>query len=155
MGKIILVTGSRTLRTCIPGQEFSDALLSADCIVAGDADGPDLWAFDIARKHRIRFDMWCVQGTWNGKVRIFLPDGNERSRDVGIFSSPLVRNHDMTFWCKQRKDEGHEVKGLSVMDLQSRTGGTKNTIKHMVKYGIPHSGLTMDSLCQAKDKNTL
>lgn len=138
MGRILVVTGSRTLDDRHPDPKLKEMIALVHCVVAGDAAGPDWWAGDYAKACGKRFDMWCWRGKSNGTVIRRFPDGTE-TREVGTpYRSPLDRNSAMVRWCAQMKEQGHIVAGVGLLDSRSQTGGTKQTLGEMSSHGILH-----------------
>lgn len=151
MTRVLLLTGSRSLATTARAERWAaklirEALATTDLLLVGDADGPDTWGHQEAVHLGLAWRRFNVRGPHAGWISTSAldrfsrwSDGDppKRSADAAVWSAwCLARNRAMVRDAQERAALGHEVRGLALVDLGSRTHGTEYTAAHAEAAGI-------------------
>jgi len=138
--QVVIVAGSRTLADDPRAVAWARGILarelaSATLVVAGDARGPDVWAYEIARGMVAPIDCECWRtigsrhGWTGGRWRTLSPWATPETT-TDPHRRPLVRNAAMVQYYTRA------ARMVALIDPAFRTQGTQHTVTLARAAGI-------------------
>lgn len=138
--KLLIVCGSRSMSKRVEAEEWARRIIEKaimalgkdDVVMAGGAEGPDVWAREFALKHKRTLLEFRLDGhRWlnNQKTNEFWYDKSLLLREDAL-RWPLFRNEHMAMAARKAKEAGWEVIGVAVVAPWTVTHGTTHMTVH-------------------------